>query len=108
MPDIVGVHLGMAPQEAMQTMRKQYPANYRVLEMPAYSPLDGQAIKGAYDNFQISDPATAEAPLGYISFTAPPGKQVVCGLNGALWSPRRDLLPVAVNLPGDWADDIQT
>jgi hypothetical protein len=77
MPDIVGVHLGMAPQEAMQIMRKQYPANYRVLVMPANSPLDGQVIKGADDNFQISDPASGDSPLGYISFTAPPEKQVV-------------------------------
>jgi hypothetical protein len=77
MPDIVGVHLGMTPQEAMQIMRKQYPANFRVLVMPANSPLDGQPIKAANDNFQISDPATAGAPLGYISFTAPPEKQVV-------------------------------
>ena len=77
MPDIVGVHLGMAPEEAMPLMRKQYPANYRVLVMPANSPLDGQPIKGAYDNFQISDPATAESPLAFVSFTAPPEKQVV-------------------------------
>jgi hypothetical protein len=77
LPDIVGVHLGMAPQQAMQAMRKQYPANYRVLEMPTYSPMDGEIIKGSAGNFQISDPATGEAPLGYITFTAPPEKQVV-------------------------------
>ena len=76
LPDIVGVHLGMAPQEAMQIMRKQYPPNYRVLEMPVS--FDGQTtIKGASDNFQISDPASGDAPLGYISFTPPPEKQVV-------------------------------
>jgi hypothetical protein len=77
LPDIVGVHLGMAPQEAMQAMRKQYPANFRVLEMPTNSPLDGQIVKGSAGHFELSDPATAGAPLGYITFTAPPEKQVV-------------------------------
>jgi hypothetical protein len=76
LPDVVGVHLGMAPPEAMQIMRKAYPANYRVLAQPA-TDMNGKPIAGAFDFFNISDPATAESPLGYISFTAPPEKQVV-------------------------------
>src|SRR5215212_3736114 len=75
LPDIVGVHLGMTPAEAMQIMRKAYPANFRVLAQPAS--FGGKPVAGAFNFFNISDPATAEAPLAYISFTPPPEKQVV-------------------------------
>jgi hypothetical protein len=76
MPDIVGVHLGMEPQEAMQTLRKQYPANFTFYVQPldvAGLPA-GQQVRS---DFLVSDPSTREAPLAYLSFTMPPEKQLV-------------------------------
>jgi hypothetical protein len=76
MPDIVGVHLGMEPQEAMQILRKQYPPNFRFYVQP----LDVAGLPAgqqARSDFLLSDPGTAEAPLAYLSFTMPPDKPVV-------------------------------
>ena len=76
MPDIVGVHVGMEPQEAMLILRKQYPANFRFYVQP----LDVAGLPAgqqARSDFLVSDPGTAEAPLAYLSFTMPPEKPVV-------------------------------
>jgi hypothetical protein len=89
LPDVVGVHLGMAPAEAIAIMRKAYPANFRVLVQPGSGP-DGKPVAGTFDFFNISDPSTAESPLAFISFTAPPEKQVV-------WRVVRDSRRINVN-----------
>jgi hypothetical protein len=76
LPDVVGVHLGMEPQEAIGILRKQYPANF-TFYMQDIDVAGLPAGQKAHSDFLVSDPSTGEAPLAYLSFTAPPDKQVV-------------------------------
>lgn len=76
MPDVVGVRVGMSPLEALQILRKQYPRD-RFQEMPV-SWMSG--IKADY-GFNILGPDALGTPDAYLSFTAPPNKQLVWRIN---------------------------
>jgi hypothetical protein len=76
MPDVVGVRLGMTPLEALQILRRQYPRD-RFQEMPVSM---GLSIKADY-GFNILSPDALGTPDAYLSFTAPPNKQLVWRIN---------------------------
>lgn len=76
MPDVVGVRVGMSPMEALQILRKQYPRD-RFQEMPVSL---GLSIKADY-GFNILGPDALGTPDAYLSFTAPPNKQLVWRIN---------------------------
>ena len=73
MPDVVGVRLGMSPVEALQTLHKQYPTDrYQEMKVTWWP----SAQKPDY-GFNILSPDPSGTPDAYISFTAPPSRQVV-------------------------------
>jgi hypothetical protein len=74
LPDVMGIHLGMTPQEAVPIMHKQFPANYNFQEIP---PQLWPVAYHVYEGLTASDPRTLNAPLGYVSFTGPPKKPLV-------------------------------
>ena len=76
MPDVVGVRLGMTPLEALQILRRQYPRD-RFQEMPVSM---GLSMKADY-GFNILSPDALGTPDAYLSFTAPPNKQLVWRIN---------------------------
>jgi hypothetical protein len=76
MPDVVGVRVGMSPLEALQILRKQYPRD-RFQEMPV-SFVRGMKVDYG---FNILGPDALGSPDAYLSFTAPPNKQLVWRIN---------------------------
>ena len=73
MPDVVGVRPGMSPQEALQTLHKQDPSD-RYQEMKVdWWPSPQKPDYG----FNILAPDPLGTPDAYLSFTAPPNRQVV-------------------------------
>jgi hypothetical protein len=73
MPDVVGIRLGMPAAEALAAMHKQYPADtYQKMTVDwwpsAQKPDYGYTVLSSANQFEID---------GMISFTAPPGPQVV-------------------------------
>ena len=76
MPDVVGVRVGMTPLQALQILRKQYPSD-RFQEMP-YTWLPGMKVDYG---FNILGPDALGTPDAYLSFTAPPNKQLVWRIN---------------------------
>ncbi|MBP1621995.1 MAG: hypothetical protein H6Q07_15 [Acidobacteria bacterium] len=73
MPDVVGVHLGMTPQEALDALRKLYPKDL-YQKMPDTAWPAAQKPDFGY-NVLSSEPSNS--PDVYLSFTAPPNPQVV-------------------------------
>jgi hypothetical protein len=73
MPDVVGVRVGMKPQEALQILHKQLPSD-RFQQMTNNSWPSAQ--KPDY-GFNIIQPDPLGTPDAYLSFTAPPGPQLV-------------------------------
>ena len=72
-PDVVGVRIGMSPQEALQLLHKAYPGDRKVDMINQAWP----SAQKPYYGFNIiqTDPlGTADA---YLSLTAPPGPQIV-------------------------------
>jgi hypothetical protein len=73
MPDVVGVRVGVPPQEALQALHRQYPRD-RYVQMTNSSWPGAQKPDYGYNIIQTDPLGTPDA---YLSFTAPPGAQVV-------------------------------
>jgi hypothetical protein len=73
MPDVVGVRVGISPQAALQVLRRQYPGD-RYVQMTNSSWPGAQKPDYGYNIIQTDPLGTPDA---YLSFTAPPGPQVV-------------------------------
>jgi len=72
-PDVIGIRFGMTPQEALATMRKQYPQDlYGKMTDTAWP----DANKPDF-GYNILSSAPGNQPDAYLSFTAPPNPQVV-------------------------------
>jgi hypothetical protein len=72
MPDVIGVRLGMSPQEALQILHRQYPKDLYQEMKVTWWPAAQQPDYG----FNVLEPAGGQ-PDAYLSFTAPPNRQVV-------------------------------
>jgi hypothetical protein len=73
MPDVIGIRIGMSPQEALQILHKQYPGDRK-------QDMVNQAWPSAqkpYYGFNIIQPDSLGTPDAYLSLTAPPGPQIV-------------------------------
>jgi hypothetical protein len=73
MPDVVGVRIGMSPQEGLQALHRQYPGD-RYVQMVNSSWPGAQKPDYGYYIIQTDPLGTPDA---YLSFTAPPGPQVI-------------------------------
>ena len=73
MPDVVGVRIGMSPQEALQILRKQYPGDRKQDMVNQAWPSAQKPFYG----FNIIQPDPLGTPDAYLSLTAPPGPQIV-------------------------------
>ena len=72
MPDVVGVRLGMSPQEALLTLHKQYPKDlYQEMKVTWWPGVQ----KPDYGFNILAMPGGT--PDAYLSFTAPPNRQLV-------------------------------
>jgi hypothetical protein len=72
-PDVVGVRIGMSPQEALQILHKQYPGD-RKQDMVNQAWPSAQKPFYGFNIIQTDPLGTADA---YLSLTAPPGPQIV-------------------------------
>jgi hypothetical protein len=72
MPDVIGLRVGMAPQAALDALRKTYPKSRYNQTLVDWWPAAPRPSNGI-------DVMSAEvsSPDAYVSFTAPPGPQVV-------------------------------
>jgi hypothetical protein len=73
MPDVIGVHLGMNPQEALDILHKQYPSD-RFQEIPGVLVPFGKRPNAGF-NVIMPDPLGTQDAI--LTLTAPPTKQVV-------------------------------
>jgi hypothetical protein len=73
MPDVVGVHLGMTAQQALEAMHKQYPKDIYEKLAADWWPA---AEKPDY-GFTILSSAPGNEADAHLSFTAPPNPQLV-------------------------------
>jgi hypothetical protein len=73
MPDVVGVRIGMSPQDALQILHKQYPGDRKV-NMVNNAWRSAQKPFYGFNIIQTDPLGTADA---YLSLTAPPGPQIV-------------------------------
>lgn len=73
MPDVVGVRVGMSPQEALQILHKAYPGD-RKQDMVNQAWPSAQKPYYGFNIIQTDPLGTADA---YLSLTAPPGPQIV-------------------------------
>jgi hypothetical protein len=73
MPDVIGVHVGMNPQEALDVLHKQYPGD-RVQDIPGVLVPIGKRPNAG---FNIIMPDPLGTPDAIVTLTAPPAKQVV-------------------------------
>jgi hypothetical protein len=73
MPDVVGVRVGMSPQEALQILHKAYPGDRKVDMVNQAWPSTQKPYYG-FNIIQTDPLGTADA---YLSLTAPPGAQIV-------------------------------
>lgn len=72
MPDVLGVRPGMSPQEALQILHQQYPKDlYQEMKVTWWP-----SVQKPYYGFNILNPVGGQ-PDVYLSFTAPPSRQVV-------------------------------
>ena len=73
MPDVIGVHIGMTPTQALEAVRKQYPKDiYQRLTDNAWP----DAVKPDFGYTVLSSAPGNLADI-HLSFTAPPNPQVV-------------------------------
>jgi len=72
-PDVIGVHIGMSPQEALAILHKQYPGDRKVDMVNNAWPAAQKPFYG-FNIIQADPLGTADA---YLSLTAPPGPQIV-------------------------------
>jgi hypothetical protein len=73
MPDVVGVRVGVSPQEALQMLHRQYPGD-RYVQMTNNAWPGAQKPDYGYNIIQTDPLGTPDA---YLSFTAPPSPQIV-------------------------------
>jgi hypothetical protein len=73
MPDVVGVRLGMTPQEALLALHKVYPSDHFQEMKVTWFPTTQKPDSG----FNILAPDPLWTPDVYLSFTAPPNPQLV-------------------------------
>ncbi|HXI47429.1 MAG TPA: hypothetical protein VNH39_02485, partial [Steroidobacteraceae bacterium] len=73
MPDVVGVRVGVSPQEALQMLHRQYPGD-RYVRMTNNAWPGAQKPDYGYNILQTDPLGTSDA---YLSFTAPPSPQIV-------------------------------
>jgi len=73
MPDVVGVRLGMIPVEALQIVHRLYPADrYQEMKVTWWP-----TVQKPDFGFNVIMPDPLGTPDVYLSFTAPPNRQVV-------------------------------
>jgi hypothetical protein len=73
MPDVVGVRLGMSPQEALEALRKQYPKDIYQKLTADWWPAPQKPDYG----FTVLSSAPGNTADAHLSLTAPPNPQLV-------------------------------
>ncbi len=73
MPDVLGVRIGMTPQQALDALRKQYPHDMYQRMPVSWWP----AVRKPDYGYNILSSEPGNQPDAYLSFTAPPNPQLV-------------------------------
>jgi hypothetical protein len=81
MPDVIGVRVGVTPQAALDTLRKQYPRDmYQKMTVDWWP----SAQKPDY-GYNLVSPEPGNSADAFLSFTAPPNPQLVWKITRYTW-----------------------